>query len=162
MSDEEIKLESKWILWNHKLDDNSWTNDSYNNIFEIVNLIDYKILKDIITLQDLQNTMFFLMRDNIFPTWEDTLNKNGCSISFKVPSLKIYEIWNKLVSYLICENIQTDIKNWNNINGISISPKKEFNIIKIWFKNNINDMKSINFIEPYITEKIGRIKKNIN
>ena len=35
MSNEEIKLESKWILWNHKLDDNSWTNDSYNNIFEI-------------------------------------------------------------------------------------------------------------------------------
>ena len=42
MSDEEIKLESKWILWNHKLDNNSWSNDSYINIFEINNLLDYK------------------------------------------------------------------------------------------------------------------------
>ena len=25
----------------------------------------------------------------------------------------------------------------NEINGISISPKKEFNIIKIWFSENI-------------------------
>ena len=159
MSDEEIKLESKWILWNHKLDDNSWSNDSYNNIFEINNLLDYKIIKDNITLQNLQNTMFFLMRDNIFPTWEDPLNKDGCSASFKIPSLQINKIWNKLISYLICENIQKDIQYWDNINGVSISPKKEFNIIKIWFKNNVIDMKSINFIEPYITDKNGRIKK---
>ena len=34
MSDEEIKLESKWILWNHKLDDNSWSN-SYKIHFQI-------------------------------------------------------------------------------------------------------------------------------
>ena len=162
MSDEEIKLESKWILWNHKLNDNSWSNDSYINIFEINNLLDYKLLKDNITLQNLQNTMFFLMRDNIFPTWEDPLNKDGCSASFKIPSLQINKIWNKLISYLICENIQKDIQFWNNINGISISPKKEFNIIKIWFKNNTSDIKSINLIEPYITEKNGRIKKNIN
>ena len=159
MSDKEIKLESKWILWNHKLDDNSWSNDSYNNMYEINNLFDYKILEDNITLQNLQNTMFFLMRDNIFPTWEDPLNKNGCGASFKVPSTNIYDIWNKLTSYLICENIQKDIKYWDNINGISISPKKEFNIIKIWFKNNVIDMKSINFIEPYITDKNGRTKK---
>ena len=162
MSDEEIKLESKWILWNHKLDNNSWSNDSYINIFEINNLLDYKLLKDNITLQNLQNTMFFLMRDNIFPTWEDPLNKDGCSASFKIPSLQINEIWNKLISYLICENIQKDIQDRDSINGISISPKKEFNIIKIWFKNNINDLKSINFIEPYITDKNGRTKKNIN
>ena len=159
MTDKENNIESKWILWNHKLDDNSWSNDSYNNMYEINNLFDYKILEDNITLQNLQNTMFFLMRDNIFPTWEDPLNKNGCGASFKVPSAKIYVIWNKLTSYLICENIQKDIKYWDNINGISISPKKEFNIIKIWFKNNVIDMKSINFIEPYITDKNGRIKK---
>ena len=159
MTDKENNIESKWILWNHKLDDNSWSNDSYNNMYEINNLFDYKILEDNITLQNLQNTMFFLMRDNIFPTWEDPLNKNGCGASFKVPSTNIYDIWNKLTSYLICENIQKDIKYWDNINGISISPKKEFNIIKIWFKNNVIDMKSINFIEPYITDKNGRIKK---
>ena len=82
--------------------------------------------------------------------------------SFKIPSLQINEIWNKLISYLICENIQKDIQDRDSINGISISPKKEFNIIKIWFKNNINDLKSINFIEPYITDKNGRTKKNIN
>jgi len=159
MSDKEIKIESKWILWNHKLDDKSWSNDSYNSIFEINNLLDYKFLKENITLQNLQNTMLFIMRDNIFPTWEDPSNKNGCSTSYKVPYSEIYNIWNKLISFLICENVQKDIRYWNNINGISISPKKEFNIIKIWFKNNINDMKPINFIEPYITDKNGRTKK---
>ena len=36
--------------------------------------------------------------------------------------------------------------NNNNINGISISPKKEFNIVKLWFKNNISNYEE-DFIE---------------
>ena len=34
----EYNLENKWILWNHKLDDNAWDNDSYNKLLEINNL----------------------------------------------------------------------------------------------------------------------------
>ena len=36
----EYKLQSQWILWNHGLNDKSWSNDSYKNIFTFNNLID--------------------------------------------------------------------------------------------------------------------------
>lgn len=90
---DDYKLQTSWILWNHKLNDNNWKNNSYKNIFEINNLYDYKFLENIMTLQNLQNTMFFLMRKNIFPTWEDPDNRDGCCASFKVPLLKIFEIY---------------------------------------------------------------------
>jgi len=39
-----LKLQNKWILWNHGLNDKSWSNDSYKNIFEYKNLYDLKII----------------------------------------------------------------------------------------------------------------------
>ena len=90
------KLETTWILWSHKLDNTSWDNKSYKKIFEINNLYDYKLINDIITINNLQNSMFFLMRKNIFPTWEDPDNRDGSSGSFKILSLDIKNIWSKL------------------------------------------------------------------
>ena len=54
----------------------------------------------------------------------------------------LYDIWTTISIYLINENISDE-----NINGISISPKKNFCIIKIWTKNNNTDITKINKIE---------------
>jgi hypothetical protein len=75
------------------------------------------------------------MRKDIFPNWEDPDNRNGGCLSFKVSSSNIVNEWVNLLLKCITENILTD-NNENEINGISISPKKEFNIIKIWFRNS--------------------------
>ena len=160
----------KWDLWYHSLTDNKWTKTSYKNIYSISNLIEYKALINLLDIQHLQNGMYFLMRENIFPNWEDPDNRNGGCLSYKVPCKDIKNIWNKLMENCINENIldlpEDDLENLspididinkNEINGISISPKKEFNIIKIWIRNsdqkdelkfnNINDiMKDENFI----------------
>ena len=159
MSD--LKLQKKWILWNHKLNDKSWSNDSYKNIFEYKNLYDLRIYFDNLDILQLQNSMYFIMRDGIFPTWEDKNNKNGCCASFKVLSNDILETWKLLLQNILCENIHKNIQKYNNINGISISPKKEFNIIKIWFKckiKNIDDY--LNIDNKYINTKNVLIKNN--
>ena len=93
--------------------------------------------------QHLQNGMFFIMRDDIFPTWEDPDNRLGGCISFKVYSKDIVEAWNKLFLKLISEDITTETDCWEEINGISISPKKEFNIIKIWLRNDTKTFKTL-------------------
>lgn len=159
MSD--LKLQNEWILWNHGLNDKSWSNDSYKNIFVYQNLYDLKIYFDNLDLLQLQNSMYFIMRDGIFPTWEDKNNKNGCCASFKVSSSDILNTWKLLLQNILCENIHKNIKKYDNINGISISPKKEFNIIKIWFKckiKNIDDYLNIN--NKYINSKNVLIKNN--
>ena len=158
---DDYKLQTSWILWNHKLNDNNWKNNSYKNIFEINNLYDYKFLENIITLQNLQNTMFFLMRKDIFPTWEDPDNRDGCCASFKVPLKDIKNIWIQLVIDIISENIHKDKNKYDIINGISIAPKKEFNIIKIWFKTDIKNIKeSIQLYDHYINVDNCRLKKH--
>ena len=159
MSD--LKLQNEWILWNHGLNDKSWSNDSYKNIFEYNNLYDLKIYFDNLDLLQLQNSMYFIMRDGIFPTWEDKNNKNGCCASFKVSSSDILNTWKLLLQNILCENIHKNIQKYDNINGISISPKKEFNIIKIWFKckiKNIDDY--LNIDNKYINSKNVLIKNN--
>ena len=157
---DDYKLQTSWILWNHKLNDNNWKNNSYKNIFEINNLYDYKFLENIMTLQNLQNTMFFLMRKDIFPTWEDPDNRDGCCASFKVPLKDIRNIWIQLVIDIIRENIHIDKNKYDIINGISIAPKKEFNIIKIWFKTDIKNInKSIRLYDHYINVENCRLKK---
>ncbi len=158
---DDYKLQTSWILWNHKLNDNNWKNNSYKNIFEINNLYDYKFLENIMTLQNLQNTMFFLMRKDIFPTWEDPDNRDGCCASFKVPLKDIRNIWIQLVIDIISENIHIDKNKYDAINGISIAPKKEFNIIKIWFKTDIQNInKSIRLYDHYINIENCRLKKH--
>ena len=58
---EEYPLNSKWILWCHSLTNNNWDLDSYNKIYELNNLYDYKTYIDSISLNDYHNSMFFLM-----------------------------------------------------------------------------------------------------
>ena len=145
-------LEKEWILWNHELHDKSWTNDSYRKIYSIKNLFDVKIIIDNLTNQYLKNGMFFFMKTGIFPTWEDDYNKNGYNISYKVPLNHLETSWKSLLYKVLTEDDK-------NINGISISPKKEFNIIKLWVnRNDINILK----IDRYINPINGRIKRNIN
>lgn len=157
----DYKLQSQWILWNHGLNDKSWSNDSYKNIFEYENLYDLKLYFDNLDILQLQNSMYFIMRNNIFPTWEDINNKNGCCASFKVLSNDIFDTWKLLIQNILCENIHKNIKKYDNINGISISPKKEFNIIKIWFKCKVKNIKDfINIDNKYFNEKNCLIKNN--
>ena len=128
------KISDKWDIWYHSITDNNWDKNSYQKIFTIDNLLDYKYITDIYQQDHYQNGMFFCMKEDIFPNWEDPDNRNGGCLSFKIPSIKIIEEWNNLLLKCIKSLILND--HYDEINGISISPKKEFNIIKIWFKNS--------------------------
>ena len=70
------------------------------------------------------------MRDGILPIWEDENNINGCSLTIKIPSKDVKKEWDKLVLKCISENIHKNIDKYNDITGLSITPKKEFNILK--------------------------------
>ena len=144
------KINSPWCLWYHSINESKWTKETYKKIININNLLDYHFLKNNFERQHLQNGMFFIMREDIFPTWEDPDNRLGGCVSFKVVSDNILEAWNKLFLYLISENITNEENLYTEINGISIAPKKEFNIIKIWLKNdNFRYKTLIKNIEPH-------------
>ena len=92
-------LHDTWNLWAHLPHDTSWTLDSYKKI------ITFKLVEEIIALNHnlpdalIKNCMLFLMRDGIFPNWEDPDNSEGCCISFKIPGDKIKEEFSKIKDY---------------------------------------------------------------
>ena len=159
---ESYSLNNSWNLWYHSINNNKWGNDSYNNLMEINNLYDLKILNDTIDNISLQNGMFFIMKNDIFPTWEYPDNREGCSISFKVPAPLLKSSWDLLVTKTLTGDILKDKEKDEEITGISISPKKEFNILKIWLRNNNSNYDSfINEYPPHFIKSKSVHKKHI-
>ena len=161
--DHEYKLNTNWCLWYHSINDQTWTKSSYKKLINIKNLYDLKAINDIIQPFHLQNGMFFLMRENIFPTWEDPDNREGCCVSFKVSGSALKEQWNHIINEILTENIFIHSNNIDihYLNGISIAPKKEFNIIKIWLRNHdINYHQTLKEYEPYFMKDKALIKKH--
>ena len=135
----EYKLNNKWTLWYHSLKNKNWDNNSYVKVVEIKSLLDYQLLKDVMRINHLQNGMFFLMKGDIFPTWEDPKNRMGGCISFKYDN-NILNEWLKIL--LLC--INEELSDYNKeINGLSIAPKKEFNILKLWIKDDSKEYKTL-------------------
>ena len=79
--------------------------------------------------------MLFAMRDGITPMWEDKQNRNGGCFSFKVLNKQVYQVWKTLFYALCGETLCRDRKYSNLINGITISPKKSFCIVKVWLRD---------------------------
>jgi hypothetical protein len=125
-------LSSNLVLWNHDINDPNWDLDSYKEIAIYKTIEDYWMYSNELTSKLINYGMFFLMKEGIMPTWEDKCNIEGGCISIKVSLTEGYNLWNTISAYLASDNFD------DKINGISISPKRNFNIIKIWVKEEIN------------------------
>ena len=129
---------TKWIVWYHNPSDKSWGLDSYKDIIEISSIEDFWVLKNSWEkcLPNVYEGMFFVMRKTpktcIYPQWEDKHNRKGGYWSFKTEKAKSSDAWFSLMMHTLGEWILKDKNDANLINGISISPKKHFCIIKIW------------------------------
>jgi Eukaryotic initiation factor 4E len=82
--------------------------------------------------------MFFLMQDGIQPVWEDPSNINGGVLSWRVETKAAYTHWKETVIHYIANSIFTNFDTNSLITGICISPKRNFNIIKMWTNKMID------------------------
>ena len=76
-----------------------------------------------------ENSMLFMMRDGIKPPKDEKNVPGGCW-SFKITKGNLNEVWLNLSAYLCGETLISNKKNYKLLNGISISPKKNFCIVK--------------------------------
>ena len=157
--DKNYKLENNWCLWYHSIKENNWDKKSYQKLLIFRNLFDYKLITDSFEQNYYQNGMFFFMKNDIFPNWEDPNNRLGGCLSFKIPSKDIIETWEFLLLNIINESFFSDDNHI--INGISISPKKEFNIIKIWLKDKNYDYNKFFKVNKYLSLEKSLYKSNI-
>ena len=126
------KLHDEWTMWAHLPHDTDWTVKSYKKILTFNSVEATIALCETIPEKMVNNCMLFLMRKGIVPMWEDTKNKNGGCFSYKVSNKCVANVWKTLSYILVGESLTDDKKLKALINGITISPKKNFCIIKIW------------------------------
>lgn len=124
-----------WSFYFHDPYNIDWSINSFKFICNISNIDDF--IKLYITFREIIfKGMFFIMREHIQPIWEDENNINGGCFSLKIYKENIQEKLFELSALLLGENLGKTDEISNNINGISISPKKNYYIIRIWIKNN--------------------------
>ena len=130
------ELSNTWDLYYHSPNDTNWKLSSYKSIMKDISSVEEVLaLNEKINDQVVKHSMLFLMRSGISPLWEDPRNRKGGCFSFKVINKQVNEIWKKLF-YSICgESLCINNDNNKYVNGITISPKKHFCIVKIWFAN---------------------------
>ena len=131
-------LLGKWDLYYHLPHDKKWDLSSYTIIMDSIDTAEKVIsLNETISENVVKACMLFVMRSGITPMWEDPQNRTGGCFSYKVINKQVHEIW-KTLFYLLCgETLCVDPNHSKHINGITISPKKNFCIIKIWLDTSL-------------------------
>jgi len=129
------KLRWKWNLWAHLPQDPDWTVKSYKKIYQYKTIEEAIVITESLPVDLVKNCMLFIMKDTITPMWEDPKNRNGGCFSYKVSNKNVFEVWRDLTYLLIGDSISSNTTFVNSVTGITISPKKNFCIVKIWMTN---------------------------
>jgi translation initiation factor 4E len=156
------KLENNWVMWIHNIYDSDWSINSYKQIYSFDTLEELIKLNNFLNNNILSKLMIFFMKDNIKPIWEDINNKDGGSFSYKISNHLLQHVWKNLVYALLGNTLIDDENILKNINGISISPKKNYCIIKLWLANieNFKNTSLHEFINNSINSSANDNKSN--
>lgn len=130
-------LRNKWVLWAHLPQEPA----DWKTLKGFDKVSKFKTVEDAIAVTEslkegvVKNCMLFLMKEGINPLWEEPKNRNGGAFSYKVTNKHVLDVWRDLTYLLVGETISTNEKFVNAVTGITISPKKNFCIVKIWITN---------------------------
>jgi hypothetical protein len=128
-------LSTGWTLWCHLPHDTDWSLKSYIKIYDFDTVEQAVSVTEMLPPKLVINCMLFLMRDGITPIWEDARNRNGGCFSYKVSNKDVPDCWRQLSYVLVGNSISPNKTLLPVVNGITISPKKNFCIVKIWLAN---------------------------
>ena len=111
---------------------------------------------------------FQMFKEPIKPMWEDENNKNGGRISIKLCKDYTTIIWEEMIFALIGGILPQEMKD--EINGIVVTSRKEFNTLQIWFKTYKEDIitdlvqciRDLLLIPPEVNVEVKQFNKNKN
>lgn len=129
------KLSDRWTLWAHLPHNTDWSLKSYIPISTFSTIEETIAVTESLPAQLVENCMLFIMRQGINPIWEDPKNRNGGCFSYKVLNKNVAKAWSELTYRIVGGSISNGDAFVKCVTGITISPKKNFCIIKIWMNN---------------------------
>jgi len=118
-----------WTLYFHSPQETKWTLQTFVNLGPMKTWGQFWSLMEVLKPESFSDGMFFLMRDPSPPLWESHHHIRGGCYSFRCPKKEAAEVY---LTYVVSAMLDVISFPDNRINGISISPKRGFNIIKVW------------------------------
>jgi hypothetical protein len=134
---EDKKLTCKYVLWAHDIHNKNWDMDSYKKVCQIDNVSTFWRTFNNLEKLGIRFMHLFLMKDGILPIWEDPKNRDGGVCSLRLEIDKAKDVFEDLNVRMLCEILND---NPTDINGISMSPKNSWVIIKVWNADSKNDL----------------------
>ena len=120
-----------WTLYFHSPGEKRWSIDTFHKLGSVENWQDYWSLVKALEDSKWTRGMFFWMRGAVPPLWENFQNIKGGSYSICIGETDSIDVFHRYT--IACmfgyATISEDI-----VQGITISPKKGFHVIKLWNK----------------------------
>jgi hypothetical protein len=149
-----MELEHSWKFYFHDPNNSNWDFNSYVLVETIETVNDWiHVFKAF--RESWIKGMFFLMKEDIKPIWEDEYNKNGGCMSYKLSKNDVVDSWFELTGKMISDSLLKNNSSSHKISGVSISPKRNYCIIRIWLSDNeLNDPSLYDILIPSYTKII--------
>jgi len=122
---EDAFLDEVWTVRFHDPEDPDWTTPSYVRLADVASAGDFAEL--CLALRGkVAAGMFFMMREHVFPCWDDRANLEGGCVCIKLPKAQAQGFWEALCARALTEELG------EGVNGVSVSPKSVYSIAKVW------------------------------
>lgn len=138
-------LNNNYTFWFHKVNDDKWGIDSYSKLSKVETMDD--LLFFLKKVNNFNSGMFFFFKNDIFPIYEDKSNIKGGVWSFKISKKYSNDFWKNMCYYFCNEKLTNKKEDSKYITGLSISPKINNCILKIWVSEKVENKIFKNDIE---------------
>jgi hypothetical protein len=135
--DHNIKFQNKWYIWVHEVDSKDWSVKSYKIAHVIETMKDFWEFFNSTYKLNQWKYNFFMMKANSHPTWEHSTNRHGGTCSIRIDISQSIDILEQLAILIVNESLTEEI---NDINGMSFAAKGNWCVVKIWNRDNKNNI----------------------
>ena len=97
-------LNDLWSLYFHDPSDTDWNMKSYKRLANISSVEEFWQHHDCY-IEKVHQGMFFIMREHIFPCWDDPNNINGGCLSIKVLKENMKVFWEDICIKMMGESL---------------------------------------------------------
>jgi hypothetical protein len=140
---ETTKLQTTWVLWYHDPEIKDYSLASYVLVAELATLQQFWTVVDSIPKEAWECGMFFFLRKGFRPQWEAPENEHGGAWSKRIEAAQTHTTFIDLMVHCISNELlpsRPDV-----LSGVTLSPKGQFHIIKIWNTNtSVHDKRLLN------------------
>lgn len=142
-SSESTKLPHSWVLWYHDPNNSDYSLASYIRVLEVTDVCEFWSIVEAISPEAWNSGMFFFMKNGYRPLWDAPENDKGGAWSKKTDASETHQVFVDCMVHCMAEKMLKS--NNDTIVGVTLSPKGNFHIIKIWNTNaTVSDRKLFN------------------